>query len=363
MEFLLTYIWAILVIIVAIGMLSYFGVFKFKGFVSKQCTGKPDLPCTNFPAFSNGFTTDDFEVSHVSFEVRNIMPGSIKLIDIKTKDFDDCNIIASGIKDKSGNFYRSCEKPTIKQNELFLVQVYCSEELSDVVRGELILEYEYGPTTLVHENFFSLKSLSYEDNASTLSNRIYEDRNELCCEIGLFGIGCYKDNDNDTYGGGNRVVFCTPDGLCPDTYVERSGDCYDYNDEVSPDQTKFFTSPYLNGDFDYNCDNNESKDENCETCSTCKAIGSCDGSCGSGYDEKLEYNCNTDIECGEEADQCKVIYIYKGGDSQGNCWEQKIPDYVDSGKGKESFCNDFGEIGRAGITSVGKKSFFDCGCN
>ncbi len=37
-------------------------------------------------------------------------------------------------------------------------------------------------------------------------------------------------------------------------YVTNNTDCFDGNDDVFPGQTAFFTSPFVDRDFDYNCD-------------------------------------------------------------------------------------------------------------
>lgn len=50
MEFLMTYGWAILVVLVAIGALAYFGVLSPEKFLPKSCTIEPGLSCEDFKA-------------------------------------------------------------------------------------------------------------------------------------------------------------------------------------------------------------------------------------------------------------------------------------------------------------------------
>ncbi len=45
MEFLMTYGWAILVVLAAIGALAYFGVFTPSSFISPRCTIEPGFDC------------------------------------------------------------------------------------------------------------------------------------------------------------------------------------------------------------------------------------------------------------------------------------------------------------------------------
>ena len=52
MEFLMTYGWAILVVLVAIGALAYFGVLNPSRFLPNSCTLTPGLSCADFNADS-----------------------------------------------------------------------------------------------------------------------------------------------------------------------------------------------------------------------------------------------------------------------------------------------------------------------
>ena len=48
MEFLMTYVWAILVVLVAIGALAYFGVLNPSRFLPSSCTIAPGIGCDDF---------------------------------------------------------------------------------------------------------------------------------------------------------------------------------------------------------------------------------------------------------------------------------------------------------------------------
>jgi len=54
MEFLMTYGWAILVVLAAIGALSYFGVLKPQQFLPEQCVLVPGMACLDFKVNTNG---------------------------------------------------------------------------------------------------------------------------------------------------------------------------------------------------------------------------------------------------------------------------------------------------------------------
>ena len=48
LEFIMTYGWAILVVLVAIGALAYFGVLSPDRFLPSKCTLQPGIACTDF---------------------------------------------------------------------------------------------------------------------------------------------------------------------------------------------------------------------------------------------------------------------------------------------------------------------------
>ena len=56
MEFLMTYGWAILVVLFAIGALAYFGVLSPARFLPASCTLMPGLGCSNFKVDATGAT-------------------------------------------------------------------------------------------------------------------------------------------------------------------------------------------------------------------------------------------------------------------------------------------------------------------
>ena len=53
MEFLMTYGWAILVVLAAIGALAYFGVLSPDRFLPDKCTATPPFSCTQFKVQNN----------------------------------------------------------------------------------------------------------------------------------------------------------------------------------------------------------------------------------------------------------------------------------------------------------------------
>ena len=73
MEFLMTYGWAILVVLVAVGALAYFGVLNPGKFLPSSCTIGPGLACGEFKV-----TNDD--ANNTIINVRNGMGKNIQNI-------------------------------------------------------------------------------------------------------------------------------------------------------------------------------------------------------------------------------------------------------------------------------------------
>ena len=63
MEFLMTYGWAILVVLIAIGALAYFGVLNPSRFLPSSCTLMPGLSCDSFKV--------DAISPHITLIIRN----------------------------------------------------------------------------------------------------------------------------------------------------------------------------------------------------------------------------------------------------------------------------------------------------
>lgn len=63
LEFLMTYGWAILIVLVAIGALSYFGVLSPDKFLPSRCTLPAGLSCADFEARDAGGGAAELDVS------------------------------------------------------------------------------------------------------------------------------------------------------------------------------------------------------------------------------------------------------------------------------------------------------------
>jgi uncharacterized protein (UPF0333 family) len=76
MEFLMTYGWAILVVLVAIGALAYFGVLTPDKFLPNKCTLPAGIGCVDHKATPNGVTVVlrnglGYDMSNVTVGIEN----------------------------------------------------------------------------------------------------------------------------------------------------------------------------------------------------------------------------------------------------------------------------------------------------
>ena len=71
LEFLMTYGWAILVVLAAIAALSYFGVLSPDKFLPNKCTFHSGLACHDFSVSSSGVVSISLQNSY-GYEIREV---------------------------------------------------------------------------------------------------------------------------------------------------------------------------------------------------------------------------------------------------------------------------------------------------
>lgn len=79
MEFLMTYGWAILVVLIAIGALAYFGVLNPSRFLPESCTIGPGFSCDEFQVLADGSWT---------IVLRNGIGKAINTVDLDLSSID-----------------------------------------------------------------------------------------------------------------------------------------------------------------------------------------------------------------------------------------------------------------------------------
>jgi len=137
MEFLMTYGWAILVVLVAIGALAYFGVLTPEKFLPEKCL------------LSAGFFCKSFKVeaaAGITLLVESSLPTDITLTKIEFKDKD--TILCSGTyttelkSGESSTFTASCT-PSLTSGSRFKADIVITYDevdgLTDLVKTGSIL--------------------------------------------------------------------------------------------------------------------------------------------------------------------------------------------------------------------------------
>ncbi|MDP6648178.1 MAG: hypothetical protein QGH34_02190 [Candidatus Woesearchaeota archaeon] len=81
LEFLTTYVWAFLGIMIALGALYYFGIFEFSKFLPQKCIFSSQFECTAF----------SFEGNQIKFRLVNNIGEEIKVKTISISPPLDCS--------------------------------------------------------------------------------------------------------------------------------------------------------------------------------------------------------------------------------------------------------------------------------
>lgn len=106
LEFLMTYGWAIVVVIIAIGSLAYFGVLDVYKWVPESCTGDQSFSCVGKP-YRNGTT--------VSFSMINNMPYAVDIDTTRAARPEGCTAVYICPADNIGCEVTSANIPSGQQ--------------------------------------------------------------------------------------------------------------------------------------------------------------------------------------------------------------------------------------------------------
>lgn len=145
MEFLMTYGWAILVVLAAIGALSYFGVLDTASLLPERCNFPTGLECIGRASISS--TTDS-----VRLVVQNDY-GSRIIIDGGSVDSNtgDCSTGVVSYCEGTGCSNFSSSPITLSNNERATIQLNCTSGITEGrFRADLTLNYN---DTLTNFNF------------------------------------------------------------------------------------------------------------------------------------------------------------------------------------------------------------------
>jgi hypothetical protein len=152
MEFLMTYGWAILVVMAAIGALAYFGVLDSANIIPASCTIVPGIDCEDFRITETG----QVEINILNGQGQNLNDISISLADPDTKATlciltctEGCsgsNALSNGASSRwsSDNCIISETKGSKFKGELVFEYSLTAEGISHTKKGLLITGVEEG---------------------------------------------------------------------------------------------------------------------------------------------------------------------------------------------------------------------------
>ncbi|MDD9952785.1 MAG: hypothetical protein OXR66_00445 [Candidatus Woesearchaeota archaeon] len=99
MEFLMTYGWAILVVLAAIGALAYFGVLSPDKFLPSKCTMNPPFSCTEFKV-----TTSELQLGITNNAGVDLAAGANVTADCDASGVTTAGVTTNGDKLTGANF-------------------------------------------------------------------------------------------------------------------------------------------------------------------------------------------------------------------------------------------------------------------
>lgn len=142
MEFLMTYGWAILIVLTAIAALSYFGVLDLSRFLPERCNFPVGLDCLDKPALD---TTNGV----MKLALKNNLGYDIEIQD-DLSGTDDCktgtDIINISIEGTTFTL-----PANISNNNQFIMNIYCTSISEGPFRTDLTFTYENYETSLTHK--------------------------------------------------------------------------------------------------------------------------------------------------------------------------------------------------------------------
>ncbi len=125
MEFLMTYGWAILVVLAAIGALAYFGVLSPEKFLPEKCTIAPGIDCAGF----------DVRSTSAIFSLRNGMGKDLDITMLKVGENCTASANTSNIDPPLPAEFPNADLVT------FTITGCTNGDIGDRFRGDVVIRY------------------------------------------------------------------------------------------------------------------------------------------------------------------------------------------------------------------------------
>ncbi|MBU1975326.1 MAG: hypothetical protein KKG59_02885 [Nanoarchaeota archaeon] len=77
-EYLITYGWVVMIVLIIVGIGFYFGILKPTQFIEESCTSAPQIPCIDAAIGRDGW---------ILINVQNSLGDTINITDVETRDF------------------------------------------------------------------------------------------------------------------------------------------------------------------------------------------------------------------------------------------------------------------------------------
>ncbi len=153
MEFLMTYGWAILVVLAAIAALAFFGVLDLGRILPETCNSSGGVTCVDKPVI---YQDNDI----IQLAIRNNIGRSAAIIGATTQAGDDCtvsdyNVYLSGVA-------QGDDVPTMVDNgELALLNITCANiNDNSRIKSDITVTYRDNETTQTHPIVFNVRGRS-----------------------------------------------------------------------------------------------------------------------------------------------------------------------------------------------------------
>ncbi len=121
MEFLMTYGWAILVVLVAIGALAYFGILSPARFLPESCTLAPGIGCNDFKITYGAPDVGTIQLLLMNGMGETVTNANVTIIGCATQDTDadgndpwvDGNMLGGTTPGDEGILLQNCDSDTL----------------------------------------------------------------------------------------------------------------------------------------------------------------------------------------------------------------------------------------------------------
>jgi uncharacterized protein (UPF0333 family) len=155
LEFLTTYGWAIMLLLVMVGTLSYFGILNIESFIPEKCTFTPGINCKDTMATNGPPGPPAREINMILI---NSLGKTVRILDVNVECVDDveCDPPLPGTYYNLDYEINSGISTSIwKRDEMRELRITPSSELTEKVKIRVTINYqsvdEYFPKNISGE--------------------------------------------------------------------------------------------------------------------------------------------------------------------------------------------------------------------